>query len=57
MTVPGAVAELELIQMTKGADGRYRLDFAISKNQKMILKAFGMTAAKVKKEGSFIFLV
>lgn len=50
MTVPGAVAELELIQMTKGADGRYRLDFAISKNQKMILKAFGMTAAEVKKE-------
>ena len=50
MTVPGALAELEMIQMTKLTDGRYHMDYAVTKNQKMILSAFGMNSGTVKRE-------
>jgi hypothetical protein len=50
MTVPGALAELEMIQMTKLTDGRYHMDYAVTKNQKTILEAFGMNAGTVKRE-------
>ena len=48
MTVPAALKELEKIEILKGADGEYSLDYAITATQKTILKAFGMTADNVR---------
>lgn len=48
MTVPAALGELEKIEMTRQLDGKYRLDHAVAKNQKTILKAFGLDAENVK---------
>ena len=42
MTVPAAMRELEKIEMVRLTDNIYRLDHAVSKTQKTILKAFGM---------------
>ena len=50
MNVPAAIRELEKIEMIRQADGVYRLDHAVTANQKTILKAFGMDAAYVKKK-------
>lgn len=52
MTVPAAIRELEKIEMLKGADNEYRLDYAVTATQKAILKAFGMTATNVQKQAS-----
>ncbi len=49
MNVPAAIRELEKIEMIRQPDGVYRLDHAVTANQKTILKAFGMDAAFVKK--------
>lgn len=48
MTVPAALGELEKIEMVKGLDNEYRLDHAVTKKQKTILNAFGMTAQDIK---------
>ena len=48
MTVPAAIRELEKIEMIRGHDQIYRLDHAVTKTQKTILKAFGMDTAYVK---------
>lgn len=48
MTVPAALKELEKIEMIRGLDRAYRLDHAVTKTQKTILKAFGMDASYVK---------
>lgn len=48
MTVPAALKELEKIEMIRGLDRIYRLDHAVTKTQKTILKAFGMDASYVK---------
>jgi hypothetical protein len=53
-TVPAAVRELEKIEMTRGYDGIYRLDHAVTKHQKDILGCFGMDANMVKAEASEI---
>lgn len=45
MTVPAAIKELEKIEMIRQADNKYRLDHAITANQKAILKAFGIKDA------------
>ena len=50
MTVPAAIKELEKIEMLKGADNEYRLDYAVTARQKEILKAFGLTASNVQKQ-------
>lgn len=50
MTVPAALKELEKIELLKGADGEYRLDYAVTATQKAILKAFGMTAENVHEQ-------
>jgi len=50
MTVPAAIKELEKIEMLKGADGEYSLDYAVTATQKAILKAFDMTAENVHKQ-------
>ena len=44
MTVPGAIRELEKIEMTKRNGAQYILDYALTKTQKMILQSFGMSA-------------
>jgi len=47
-TVPAAIRELEKIEMSRSYDGIYRLDHAVTKRQKDILKCFGMDADLVK---------
>lgn len=50
MTVPAAIRELEKIEIIRYGHDRYRLDHAITKTQKQILKAFGMTARDMTDE-------
>ena len=50
MTVPAAIKELEKIEILKGADGEYYLDYAITATQKTILKAFDMTSDSVHRQ-------
>lgn len=50
MNVPAAIGELEKIEMIRQADGIYRLDYALTANQKTILKAFGIDANYVKRK-------
>ena len=54
MNVPAAIRELEKIEMIRQADGIYRLDHAITANQKTILKAFGIDANYVKRKANEI---
>ena len=48
LTVPAAIRELEKIEMTRQLDKVYRLDYAVTKTQKVILSAFDIDATKVK---------
>lgn len=48
MTVPAAIRELEKIEMIRRNNGRYRLDHAVSKRQKIILSSFGMDADSIR---------
>ena len=50
MTVPAALKELEKIEMLKGADNEYTLDYAVTATQKTILNAFGITAENVHRQ-------
>ena len=50
MTVPEALKELEKIEMLKGADNEYNLDYAVTATQKTILKAFDMTAENIHRQ-------
>lgn len=50
MTVPAAIRELEKIEIIRYGQDRYRLDHAITKTQKEILKAFDMTAHDMTEE-------
>ena len=52
MTVPAALKELEKIEMVRQLDNVYRLDHAVTANQKVILKAFGMDANHIKNFAS-----
>jgi transposase len=54
MTVPAALRELEKIEMLKGADNEYNLDYAVTATQKAILKAFDMTADNIHKQAQSI---
>ena len=54
MTVPAAIRELEKIEMIRQADGVYRLDHAVTANQKIILKAFGIDANYIKRKAEQI---
>ncbi len=49
MTVPAAIRELEKIEMIRLADGNYRMDYAVTKTQKEILKSFGLNEQHVRK--------
>ena len=50
MTVPKAIRELEKIEMICINNDSYKLDHAYTKEQKEILKAFGIDANYMKKE-------
>lgn len=50
MTVPAALKELEKIELLKGGDGDYILDYAVTATQKAILNAFDMTSENVQKQ-------
>ena len=50
MTVPAALKELEKIEMLKGADNEYNLDYAVTATQKAILNAFDMTADNIYRQ-------
>ncbi|SFL03104.1 hypothetical protein SAMN05216390_10887 [Lachnospiraceae bacterium KH1T2] len=54
MTVPAAIRELEKIELIRGFDRKYRLDHAVTKTQKTILKAFDMDAAYIKSRAARI---
>ena len=54
MNVPSAIRELEKIEMVKGSAGVYRLSYALTANQKTILKAFGIDTAYVKEKATEI---
>ena len=45
-----AIKELEKIEMLKGADNEYNLDYAVTATQKTILKAFDMTADIIHRQ-------
>ena len=47
MSVPAAIRELDKIEMSRGLDGVYRLDHAVTATQKQILQAFGMNESHV----------
>ena len=44
MTVPAAIRELEKVEMTRHNGKRYLLDYALTRNQKAILRSFGLSA-------------
>lgn len=47
MSVPAAIRELEKIEIIRYGHGDYRLDHALSKTQKTILKAFNLDQKKI----------
>ena len=54
LTVPAAIRELEKIEMSRQLDKIYRLDHAVSKTQKVVLSAFGLSAEQVKYKANYI---
>ena len=50
LCVPIVLEELDSIELHRDADGVYRLDHALTKTQKDILKAFGIDLEYVKKK-------
>lgn len=54
LTVPGAIKELEKIEMVKRTDQVYRMSRAITKTQKKVLKAFNMNARDINKTAAEI---
>ena len=52
MTVPAAIRELEKIEVIKYGHGDYRLDHALSKTQKTILKAFNLDQRKISDKAN-----
>jgi hypothetical protein len=54
MTVPAALRELEKIEMVRRSNGRYRLDHAVTKRQKIILSSFGLDENSIRDIASEI---
>ena len=54
MTVPAALRELEKIELIRQPDHSYRLDHAVTKTQKEILKVFNMTARNIAEQATAI---
>ena len=57
MSVPAAIRELDKIEMSRGLDGVYRLDHAVTATQKQILQAFGMNESHVSYRANEISTV
>ena len=53
-TVPAVLRELEKIEMVRNYDGIYRLNYAVTRKQKDILKCFGLDAEQVKEISKII---
>lgn len=49
MTVPAAIRELEKIEMVRRSGGRYRLDHAVTKRQRTILGALGISEDNIRE--------
>ena len=49
LTVPDAIRELEKIEMVRRNVGRYKLDHAVTKAQKIILISFGLDETNISK--------
>ena len=47
LTVPKAIRELEKIEMIRRNNGRYQIDHAVTKKQKVILSSFGLSEEDV----------
>ena len=56
LTVPAAIRELEKIEMIYQNDGKYRLAQALTRKQKDILSAFGLTGNDIKKKSEELAL-
>ena len=54
MTVPAAIRELEKIEMVRRNNGQYRLDHAVTKKQKVILSAFGLSDESIRQTANEI---
>ena len=52
MIAYGAIKELEKIEMGRQMDNVYRLDHAVTANQKAILNAFGMDAEYITNKAA-----
>ena len=52
MNVPAVLKEMAKIELGRQHDGVYRLDHAVSVNQKAILEAFGLTEEDVEKRAT-----
>ncbi len=48
MIMPAALRELEKIELVRRNNGRYKLDHAVTKKQKVILSAFGMSDEDIR---------
>ena len=49
MTVPAALKELEKIEMVRRNNGKYHLDHAVSKKQRILLSAFSMDDQDIRR--------
>ncbi len=49
MTVPAAIRELEKIEMVRRSGGRYRLDHVVTKRQRTILAALGISEDNIRE--------
>lgn len=54
MTVPKAIRELEKIELVRRNNGRYHLDYAITKKQKIILSSFGISEEDIVRTAASI---
>lgn len=50
LTVPGAIRELEKIEITRRNGSQYLLDYALTRNQKIILQSFGLKSEDAIKQ-------
>lgn len=50
MTVPGAIRELEKVEMTRRSGSSYLVDYALTRNQKMISSHSAWTLMRWQQE-------
>lgn len=54
LTIPAAIRELSKIELIRVNHKKYQLDHAVTKNQEIILRSFGLTKESVAEEASNI---